>query len=48
MIWEPTREFIEQTNVWRVMRRLGFGERESAVSWGCPTDQDYRTDISRT
>ena len=26
MIWEPSREFIEQTNVWRFMERLGFGE----------------------
>ena len=29
MIWEPSRAFIEQTNVWRFMRRLGFyGSRE--------------------
>ena len=24
MIWTPTREFIEGTNVWRFMQRLGF------------------------
>ncbi len=29
MIWEPSREFVEQTNVWRFMRRLGFSDRES-------------------
>jgi acetyl-CoA synthetase len=29
MIWEPSREFIEQTNVWRFMRRLGFSDREA-------------------
>ena len=29
MIWEPSREFIEQTNVWRFMQRLGFTDRES-------------------
>lgn len=28
MIWEPSKEFIEQTNAWRFMRRLGFGDRE--------------------
>jgi len=28
MIWEPSREFIEQTNVWRFMRRLGFADRD--------------------
>ncbi len=29
MIWEPSREFIEQTNVWRLMQRLGFTDREA-------------------
>jgi acetyl-CoA synthetase len=29
MIWEPSREFVETTNVWRFMRRLGFSDRES-------------------
>lgn len=29
MIWEPSEEFIEQTNVWRFLRRLGFADRES-------------------
>jgi len=24
MIWEPSRESIESTNVWRFLRRLGF------------------------
>jgi acetyl-CoA synthetase len=28
MIWEPSRDFIESTNVWRFMRRLGFTDRE--------------------
>ena len=29
MIWEPTREFVESTNVWRFMQRLGFDDREA-------------------
>jgi acetyl-CoA synthetase len=29
MIWEPTQDFIESSNVWRFMRRLGFSDRES-------------------
>ena len=29
MIWEPSREFIQQTNVWRLMQRLGFSGREA-------------------
>jgi acetyl-CoA synthetase len=26
MIWQPSREFIENTNVWRFMARLGYGD----------------------
>jgi acetyl-CoA synthetase len=29
MIWEPSREFVERTNVWRFMQRLGFSDREA-------------------
>jgi acetyl-CoA synthetase len=29
MIWEPSREFIERTNVWRFMKRLGFSDLEA-------------------
>src|SRR5579884_352360 len=29
MIWEPSPAYIEQTNVWRFMRRLGFTDREA-------------------
>jgi acetyl-CoA synthetase len=29
MIWQPPPEFIENTNVWRFMRRLGFADREA-------------------
>jgi acetyl-CoA synthetase len=29
MIWQPPRDFIESTNVWRFMRRLGFADREA-------------------
>src|SRR4051812_46574866 len=28
MIWQPSREFVESTNVWRFMQRLGFRDRE--------------------
>ncbi len=33
MIWEPSREFIEQTNVWRFMQRLGFNDREAFLQF---------------
>lgn len=29
MIWEPSPEFIEETNVWRFMQRLGFADRDA-------------------
>ena len=32
-IWEPSREWIEQTNVWRFMNRLGFHDREAFLAW---------------
>jgi acetyl-CoA synthetase len=28
MIWEPSQVFIESTNVWRFMQRLGFSDRD--------------------
>src|SRR5262252_3186472 len=28
MIWEPSREWIEHTNVWRMMERLNIQSRE--------------------
>ena len=33
MIWEPSREYIERTNVWRFMRRLGFTDREAFLQF---------------
>ena len=32
-IWEPTREWIDQTNVWRFMRKLGFTDREAVLQY---------------
>jgi len=32
-IWEPSREWIEQTNVWRLMRKLGFTDREEFLRY---------------
>jgi acetyl-CoA synthetase len=29
MIWTPTRDWIESSNVWRFMQRLGFDDREA-------------------
>lgn len=32
-IWEPTREQIEQTNVWRFLKKLGCKDRESFLRY---------------
>src|SRR5262245_60201979 len=29
MIWEPSKQFIERTNVWRFMQELGFEDPEA-------------------
>lgn len=33
VIWEPSREFVEQTNVWRFMKRLGFSGLEDFLAF---------------
>src|SRR5262249_24118141 len=40
VIWEPSREFVESTNMWRFMRRLGFMNREEFLRFS-------REDIAR-
>jgi acetyl-CoA synthetase len=32
-IWEPSREWIERTNVWRFMLRLGFHDRDAFLQF---------------
>jgi acetyl-CoA synthetase len=32
-IWEPSREWIEQTNIWRFMQKLGFSDREEFLRY---------------
>jgi acetyl-CoA synthetase len=33
VIWEPSPEFIRQTNVWRFMERLGFRDRDAFLQF---------------
>src|ERR1051326_3973854 len=33
LIWQPTPEFIEQTNVHRFMQRLGISDREAFLRY---------------
>jgi acetyl-CoA synthetase len=32
-IWQPNREWIERTNVWQFMRKLGFTDREKFLRY---------------
>jgi acetyl-CoA synthetase len=47
MIWEPTREFIEQTNVWRFMERLGFGDREAFLRFSREHPERFWDELMR-
>jgi acetyl-CoA synthetase len=47
MIWEPSREFIEQTNVWRFMRRLGFEDREAFLRFSSEDPEKFWDETMR-
>ena len=47
MIWEPSREFIESTNVWRFMQRLGFHDRESFLAFSRSEPQRFWDETMR-
>jgi acetyl-CoA synthetase len=47
VIWEPPREFIEQTNVWRFMRRLGLADREAFLLLSREAPERFWDEIMR-
>ncbi len=47
MIWEPTREFVESTNVWRFMRRLGFDDREAFLRFSRDDPERFWDEVMR-
>jgi len=47
MIWEPSREFIEQTNVWRFMQRLGFDDREDFLRFSRDNPEQFWGEMMR-
>ena len=47
MIWEPSREFIEQTNVWRFLRRLGFSDREGFLRFSREEPERFWDEVMR-
>ncbi len=47
MIWEPSREFRESTNVWRLMQRLGFSGREAFLQFSRDEPERFWGEILR-
>ncbi len=47
MIWEPSREFIESTNAWRLMQRLGFDEREAFLRFSREEPERFWDEMMR-
>src|SRR6266481_4614336 len=47
MIWEPSPEFIQQTNVWRFMQRLGFSDREAFLHFSREEPERFWDEIMR-
>ena len=47
MLWQPTREFVESTNVWRFMRRLGFEDREAFLRFSRENPERFWDELLR-
>uniref|UniRef100_Q01NM8 acetate--CoA ligase n=1 Tax=Solibacter usitatus (strain Ellin6076) TaxID=234267 RepID=Q01NM8_SOLUE len=47
MIWTPTREFVETTNVWRLMKRLGFDDREEFLRFSRENPERFWGEMMR-
>jgi len=47
VIWQPSREFIEGTNVWRFMERLGFTNREEFLRFSSEAPEHFWDEIMR-
>jgi acetyl-CoA synthetase len=47
MIWEPSQEFVESTNVWRFMRRLGFDDREAFLRFSRDEPERFWDEMMR-
>jgi acetyl-CoA synthetase len=46
-IWEPTREFVESTNVYRLMRRLGIGTHQEFIRYSQERLEEFWDQIVR-
>ena len=47
MIWNPTHAWIESTNVWRFMQRLGYHDREAFLSFSRENPERFWDEMMR-
>ena len=47
MIWNPSPQFIESTNVWRFMQRLGFSDREAFLAYSRENPEPFWDELVR-
>ncbi|HYW47610.1 MAG TPA: AMP-binding protein [Bryobacteraceae bacterium] len=47
MIWEPSRDFVERTNVWRFLRRLGFSDGGSFLRFSREEPERFWDELMR-
>jgi acetyl-CoA synthetase len=47
VMWKPTREQIERTNVWRFMQRLGFSDREAFLRFSVDESERFWDELMR-
>jgi acetyl-CoA synthetase len=45
--WKPSREWIERTNVWRFMKRLGIGAREEFLRFSVDNPEAFWDELIR-
>jgi acetyl-CoA synthetase len=46
-VWKPSREWIEKTNVWRFMQRLGFDDREAFLRFSRDQSERFWDELMR-
>jgi acetyl-CoA synthetase len=46
-VWKPSREWVERTNVWRFMVRLGFRDREEFLRFSVDQSERFWDELMR-
>jgi acetyl-CoA synthetase len=40
-VWQPKQDWVEETNVWRWMQKLGFTDREAFLAWSREKPEEF-------